>query len=211
MPEQAALQGRAAFQGGSRASAGPRVPEGRTSSRSTAVGVAGALLMAAAIAGVVMMTGPGSAPSAVAPTSAVALATNVAPALSPVAAPTPAPASANDLAPTSPGMVERTVDSGLDFVLGRPTFWNGACNARGVTVTVTQPPAGGTVSIMEGLNTAPGNPTFGTAGRCAGMQIMGKRVVYRSRPGFHGSDVLAYEYISDLGERATTTVIITVR
>jgi hypothetical protein len=107
MPEQAAQQSHAAMQGGSRPLAGPRIPEGRASSRSTIFGVAGALLTAAAIAGVVMMTGSASPPSAVAPTSAVApatvpapfepaqataLATNVAPALSPVAAPTPAPA-----------------------------------------------------------------------------------------------------------------------
>ncbi len=120
-------------------------------------------------------------------------------------------AFAEELAPTSPGTVRRTVDSGLELVLSRPTFWNGGCNARGVTVTVTQPPANGTVSVTEGLNTAPANPKFGTAGRCGGMQIMGKQVVYRSRPGFHGTDVVVYEYISDWGERATATVIITVR
>ncbi len=120
-------------------------------------------------------------------------------------------AFAEELALTSPGTVRRTVDSGLKLVLSRPTFWNSACSARGVTVTVTQAPANGTVSVTEGLNTAPENPKFGTAGRCGGMQIMGKQVVCRSRPGFHGSDVVAYEYISDRGERATATVIITVR
>ncbi len=50
-------------------------------------------------------------------------------------------AFAEELAPTSPGTVGRTVDSGEDLVLSRPTFWNGACAARGVTVTVTQPPS----------------------------------------------------------------------
>ena len=120
-------------------------------------------------------------------------------------------ALANEAAPASPPTVRRTVDSGLDLVLSRPTFWDGACNARGVTVTVTQPPANGTVSVTEGLNTAAVNPKFGTAGRCGGMQIMGKQVVYRSRPDFHGSDVVVYEYVSDRGERATATVIITVR
>ena len=89
-------------------------------------------------------------------------------------------ASAEELAPTSPGTVRRTVDSGAELVLSRPTFWNGACAARGVKVTVTQPPAHGTVSVTEGLNTANRNPKFGTAGRCGGMQIMGKQIVYRS-------------------------------
>jgi hypothetical protein len=112
---------------------------------------------------------------------------------------------------TSFRKVARTVDSGADLVLSRPTFWNSACNARGVTVIVTQPPANGTVSVTEGLNTANVNPKFGTAGHCGGMQIMGKQVVYRSRPGFHGTDVVVYEYISDWGERAGATVIIAVR
>jgi hypothetical protein len=107
--------------------------------------------------------------------------------------------------------VARTVDSGADLVLSRPTFWNSSCNARGVAVTVTQPPTNGTVSVTERLNTANVNPKFGTAGRCGGMQIMGKQVVYRSRPGFHGTDVVVYEYISDWGEKAGATVIIAVR
>lgn len=110
-----------------------------------------------------------------------------------------------------PSVVHLIVDSGTDLVLSRPTFWNGACNARGVTVTVIQPPANGTVTVTEGLNTANPNPKFGTAGHCGGMQIMGKQVVYRSRPGFHGSDVVIYQYVSDWGERAKATVFITVR
>jgi hypothetical protein len=64
---------------------------------------------------------------------------------------------------------------------------------------------------FRGLNTANANPKFGTPGRCGGMQIMGKQVVYRSRLGFHGTDVVVYEYISDWGERAVATVIIAVR
>jgi hypothetical protein len=120
-------------------------------------------------------------------------------------------ALARELAPTSFGTDARTVDSGADLVLSRPTFWDGACNARGVTVTVTQPPANGTVAVTEGLNTATVNTKFGTPGRCGGMQIMGKQVVYRSRPGFHGTDIVVYEYISDRGERGVATVIIAVR
>ena len=113
MPEQAAQQGQAAFQGGSRPSAGPRISEGRASSRSAIIGIAfaGVLLTVAAIAGVVMMTRSASPPSAAAPTSAIAtatvapvqpaqptsLATNFAPAIPPVTvtAPAPAPAISN--------------------------------------------------------------------------------------------------------------------
>jgi hypothetical protein len=231
MPDQAAQQGQAALQGGSRPSAGPRIPERRTSSRSTVIGVAGALLTAAAIAGVVMMTGPAPPPSAVAPTPAVApatvpapfepakvtaLAPNVAPVLSPVAAPTPAPAPAKEPAATSPGTIERIVNSGEELVVSQYMFWNGSCNASKLTVNVTQPPAGGTVSVTEELFTIPAKAEVGVAavkgvGSCVGRQIMGKQILYQSRPGFHGRDVLAYEYISDLGLRVPGTVIITVR
>jgi len=85
MSEQAAQQGHAAIQG----SAGPRIQNGRASSRSSIIGIglAGALLTAAAIGGVVMMSGSASTPVAtqVAVVSAPAV---VAPAyVAPVAAP----------------------------------------------------------------------------------------------------------------------------
>jgi hypothetical protein len=111
MPEQAAQQGHAALQGGGRPVAGPNIPKGRPSSRSNVIGVsvAGALLTAVAIAGVVMMTGSGSAPvttqvaavsapqmpavapamvpASIAPAQAIAPITNFVPALPPVADP----------------------------------------------------------------------------------------------------------------------------
>ena len=108
-------------------------------------------------------------------------------------------------------VVTRTVDSGAESVIARSTFWNGACGARAVTVTIKQPTANGTTSVKEGLNTVVANPRFGTAGKCVGKQIMGKQVLYRSKPGFHGGDQLVYESVSDKGERALTTVKIDVR
>jgi hypothetical protein len=65
MPEQAAPQRQEAVQAEYRPSVGPNAPKRRASSKSTmiGVGVAGVLLTAAAIAGVVMMSGSGSAPT----------------------------------------------------------------------------------------------------------------------------------------------------
>lgn len=116
-------------------------------------------------------------------------------------------------APASPieRKVTRTVDSGSESAIARSTFWNSECNARAVTVTIKQPPANGKVSVREGLNPVVENPQFGTAGRCAGKQVMGKQIVYQSKPGFHGSDVVVYESFSDRGEKTSTTVIIEVR
>ncbi len=117
-------------------------------------------------------------------------------------------ASANEPVPDP---VLLTVDSGTDVRLSSPTFWDSACHPLGVTVTVTQPPAHGTVSVAAGLNTANPNPRFGTPGPCGGTLIMGKRVVYRSQPGFHGTDYVVYHYVSQRGHRAEAHVNITVR
>lgn len=83
MPQQAAQQGHAGTQPSQAAATG------RASSKLSiiGIGVAGALLTAAAIGGVVMMSGPASAPTQVAAVSAPAA---VAPA--PVVVPAPAPA-----------------------------------------------------------------------------------------------------------------------
>jgi hypothetical protein len=110
-----------------------------------------------------------------------------------------------------PDPVYLTVDSGADLRLSSPTFWDSGCNPLGVTVTVTQPPAHGTVTVVAGLNTANPHPRFGTAGRCGGTLIMGKRVVYRSQPGFHGTDYVVYHYVSERGNKAEAHVFITVR
>ncbi len=99
------MQGQAAVQGSHRPSAGPRAPERRGSSK-LVIGVAGALLTAAAISGAVMMmdsnTAPVTAPTVIAQTSTVAPAiTAPAPVVTtqavipnfapPVTAPPPAP------------------------------------------------------------------------------------------------------------------------
>lgn len=110
-----------------------------------------------------------------------------------------------------PDPVYLTVDPGADLLLSSPTFWDGDCHPFGVTVTVTQAPAHGTVSVVAALNRANPHPRFGTAGRCGGTLIMGKRVVYRSQPGFHGGDFVVYHYVSERGQRAEAHVFITVR
>ena len=119
-------------------------------------------------------------------------------------------AQAAPAAPTGQTLT-RTVDSGSESVIARSTFWNSECNSRSVTVTIRQQPANGTASVREGLNTVPENPRFGTAGSCAGKQIMGKQIVYRSKANFRGTDVVVYESVSDRGERSSTTVTIEVR
>jgi hypothetical protein len=115
MPEQSAQQGQAAVQGSSPPSAGPAIPKGRASSRSTlassrssvlGVGIAGALVTVAAIAaGVMMMAGSAPAPvttqvAAMSAPVAIAPSSTVAPVMVPApVAPPPAVAPATNFAP----------------------------------------------------------------------------------------------------------------
>jgi hypothetical protein len=101
--------------------------------------------------------------------------------------------------------------SGAESVVGRSTFWNSSCEARPITVTIKQQPANGTASVKDGLNPVGANPRFGTASSCAGKQVMGKQIVYRSKPGFHGADQVVYESVSDKGERTLVSVKIEVK
>jgi hypothetical protein len=47
--------------------------------------------------------------------------------------------------------------------------------------------------------------------RCGRTLIMGRRVVYRSQPGFHGTDYVVYPYVSERGNKAWAHVFIAVR
>lgn len=96
----------------------------------------------------------------------------------------------------APREVSRTVSSGVESQIASATFWTSDCASRSVTVTIKKGPSNGTVSVRDGLNRVTENPRFGTAGRCVGQQIMGKQIVYRSKPGFRGADVIVYETVS---------------
>jgi hypothetical protein len=78
-------------------------------------------------------------------------------------------------------------------------------------VTITRAPTNGEAWVNVGPNTVSANPSSGTAGRCAGKQVIGKQIMYQSKPGFHGSDVVSLEILSDRGQKSSTTVTIEVR
>ena len=105
----------------------------------------------------------------------------------------------------------RTVDSNVEAQVGSSTAWTSECVARSITLTVTQMPGNGTVTVRDGPNRVVQNPAVGTAGACVGKDVMGKQITYRSKPGFHGKDVVVYESVSDRGPKVVTTVNIEVR
>lgn len=107
--------------------------------------------------------------------------------------------------------LNRSVTSGAEQVIARATFWTSRCESRPFTLTITQPPANGTANVIEGMNEVMANPQFGTAANCVGQKIMGRQIMYRSKPGFHGADTLVYEVVSDKGERSLNTIAIEVK
>ena len=55
----------------------------------------------------------------------------------------------------------------------------------------------------------PSTPGSGDTGRCAGKTITGKKIMYRSKPGFRGSDTVGYDSDGN-GTIIHTTIAVTV-
>ncbi len=100
----------------------------------------------------------------------------------------------------------------LDTVIAYGRHWNPApCVPQRTSIVITQPPAHGTVQILEERADVPWTtPRTGGTGYCRGMLLFAKKIVYRSEPGFEGTDTLSYESIGPDGRRAPYTVTIAV-
>jgi hypothetical protein len=101
----------------------------------------------------------------------------------------------------------KSVTSGVDSVIGQPAAFDSKCNALPVTVTITSPPANGTVSVVDAMVVAAVLKNGSDKGGCLGRQIAGKKVIYRSNPGFHGSDHVTYAAKSSAGGWSNTVNI----
>ncbi len=105
-----------------------------------------------------------------------------------------------------------SVESGADTVIAYGRHWNPApCVPQRTSIVITQPPAHGTVQILEERADVPWTtPRTGGTGYCRGMLLFAKKIIYRSEPGFEGTDTLSYESIGPNGRRAPYTVTIAV-
>jgi hypothetical protein len=105
-----------------------------------------------------------------------------------------------------------SVESGVETVLAHGRHWNTApCVPLRTTLAITQPPTHGTIRVVDEITAVPkATQRAGSTGYCAGMLLYGKKILYRSEPGFNGPDTLSYESIGPNGERAPYTVTITV-
>lgn len=84
----------------------------------------------------------------------------------------------------------RSAKSGLESLIVEERLWDRNCNALPVTVTITKNPANGTISVVPGArSTIPAStPASGSTGACAGKQVTGNEIWYKSAPGFRGTD-----------------------
>jgi hypothetical protein len=80
-----------------------------------------------------------------------------------------------------------------------------------IKVTLTRQPAHGTAWSVETDRVIPTTtPAMGDTGKCAGKNIKSKKIMYRSAPGFHGSDTVGYDS-EGAGTVIHTTIAVTVQ
>lgn len=106
----------------------------------------------------------------------------------------------------------KTVRSGAPSRLGFERAWDRSCAAVAAQVSLTQQAEHGTVSISPTSSTIPAStPRSGSTGPCAGRQVVGEEIVYRSEPGFHGHDRVSWSVVYGNGGGGSTSVEINVR
>ena len=101
----------------------------------------------------------------------------------------------------------RTVKSGVETRLAFSGTWDRhTCAAIPSVVTISRQPSNGTASVAPGEQTPPlSTPGSGTTG-CEGRKVDSHQVMYRSNPGFKGTDVVGYH--NDHGIDATITITV---
>jgi len=117
-------------------------------------------------------------------------------------------------APVASGVIEykRSVQSGVDSLLGHERAWDGNCQPLPSLITITRKPTNGTMWVIQGTSTLPeSTPRGGSTGACAGKPMVGNQVMYRSNSDFHGIDGAAYDVTYANGRRQSTGVTINVR
>jgi hypothetical protein len=89
--------------------------------------------------------------------------------------------------------------------------WDHDCKALPTTVTVTQPPKNGVISVVQGISTIPAStPNTGSTENCADKTVAGNKVHYKSNAGFQGTDSVTYSVTNNhvpTGTRVITIVV----
>jgi len=107
--------------------------------------------------------------------------------------------------------LSRNATSGADSLLAYAGRWDRDCKELPIKVNFTQQPAHGTAWSVETDRVIPtSTPATGSTGKCAGKSVTSKKIMYRSAPGFRGSDTVGY--VSEGGGTVIhTTIAVTVQ
>jgi hypothetical protein len=104
--------------------------------------------------------------------------------------------------------LKRTVKSGVETRLAYSANWDTkTCNSLPDKVTISKQPEHGTATIKPAEQTLPQRtPGSGGTGQCAGQKIQASAIMYRSNPGFRGTDTLGYHSESGIDAAITVTI-----
>jgi hypothetical protein len=105
-----------------------------------------------------------------------------------------------------------SVRSGVQSIVALVRIWDTDCHPLPVNVNLTSTPLNGVATVKAGLSALPENPLHPeSVGSCAGAIMIGRHIMYRSNPGFHGFDRVSYDAVNADGKSISTIVTITVR
>jgi hypothetical protein len=103
--------------------------------------------------------------------------------------------------------LKRTAKSGVETQLAYSAQWDKNCNSLPNKVTISKQPEHGTASIKPAEQTLPkSTPGSGGTGSCDGKKVQASAIMYRSNPGFKGTDTLGYH--AEAGIDATITITV---
>jgi hypothetical protein len=101
--------------------------------------------------------------------------------------------------------------SGADSLLAYAGRWDRDCKELPIKINFTRQPAHGTAWSVETDRVIPAStPAMGDTGKCAGKSVKSKKIMYRSAPGFRGSDTVGYDSEGG-GLVIHTTIAVTVQ
>ena len=112
--------------------------------------------------------------------------------------------------PASARPMDRTVASGQPTAVAHYYTWNADCSARVGVATALSKPQHGTISKQFVRWKIGESRRKGGTDQCFGRPIEALAVVYRSQPGFHGTDSFIFD-VNYTGYRETDTFTITVQ
>jgi hypothetical protein len=107
--------------------------------------------------------------------------------------------------------LSRNAKSGVDSLLAYAGRWDSNCQERPIKINFTRQPTQGMAWSVEEDRVIPkSTPAMGDTGQCAGKTVKSKKVMYRSAPGYRGSDTVSYDSEGG-GLVIHTTITVTVQ